>query len=343
MAFRFWRRIRLLPGVTLNLSKSTASLSFGPRGAKYTVSPRGNRATAGIPGTGLFYTVHDPGGDKRSPPPEPRADDPLDLGFFRRLFVAEPEEDFVDGLKAVRAGERDAALAHFDDDDAHADSVWMAAMLRLERQEFRAAAAGLEDALGRVGALGTLFSKYGIDPTVSLPVSDEITAHVGPRPRGTWLALAEVRQQLGETRGARAALEQALGDAPDDIVAIAALAELLLDADEVSKTAADRVVRLTAGVDNDTPVHAAALLYKARALRALGMDDAAVKTFTRAYRKRKDRPEELRRQIRYERALAYAAIGRRSRSRRELEGIYADDPDFEDVSERLGLADDDAG
>ena len=45
MPFRFWRRIRLAPGVTLNLSKSTASLSLGPRGAKYTISPRGNRAT----------------------------------------------------------------------------------------------------------------------------------------------------------------------------------------------------------------------------------------------------------------------------------------------------------
>jgi len=59
MAFRFWRRIRLAPGVTLNLSKSMASLSLGPRGAKYTISPHGNRMTAGLTGTGLFYTVHD--------------------------------------------------------------------------------------------------------------------------------------------------------------------------------------------------------------------------------------------------------------------------------------------
>ncbi|TVS19385.1 MAG: DUF4236 domain-containing protein, partial [Gammaproteobacteria bacterium] len=29
MSFRFWRRIRIAPGVTVNLSKSTASLSFG--------------------------------------------------------------------------------------------------------------------------------------------------------------------------------------------------------------------------------------------------------------------------------------------------------------------------
>ena len=66
MSFRFWRRVRLAPGVTLNLSKSTASLSFGPPGAKYTISPRGNRATAGIPGTGLFYTVKAPGGGPTS-------------------------------------------------------------------------------------------------------------------------------------------------------------------------------------------------------------------------------------------------------------------------------------
>ncbi|MDI7252965.1 MAG: DUF4236 domain-containing protein, partial [Actinomycetota bacterium] len=57
MAFRFWRRIRIAPGVTLNLSKSGGSLSFGPRGAKFTIGTRGKRATVGIPGTGLFYTT----------------------------------------------------------------------------------------------------------------------------------------------------------------------------------------------------------------------------------------------------------------------------------------------
>lgn len=56
MAFRFWRRIKIAPGVTLNLSKSGGALSFGPRGAKFTAGSRGRRATVGIPGTGLFYT-----------------------------------------------------------------------------------------------------------------------------------------------------------------------------------------------------------------------------------------------------------------------------------------------
>jgi len=56
MSFRFWRRIRIAPGVTLNLSKTGGSLSFGVRGAHFTVGPHGKRVTAGIPGTGLFYT-----------------------------------------------------------------------------------------------------------------------------------------------------------------------------------------------------------------------------------------------------------------------------------------------
>lgn len=116
MAFRFWRRIRLAPGVTLNLSKSAASLSFGPRGAKYTISPRGNRATAGIPGTGLFYTMRDPGArrgqERGASAPMVRARDRLTLGFFQRLITPAAERAFVDGLKALNEGDDSEALGH---------------------------------------------------------------------------------------------------------------------------------------------------------------------------------------------------------------------------------------
>ena len=55
-SFRFFRRVKLMPGVTMNLSKSGPSFSFGARGAHVTVGRRGVRRTVGIPGTGLFYT-----------------------------------------------------------------------------------------------------------------------------------------------------------------------------------------------------------------------------------------------------------------------------------------------
>ena len=48
MSFRFWLQARLGPGAAMNVSKSTTSLSRGPRSAIYTISPRGNRATAGL-------------------------------------------------------------------------------------------------------------------------------------------------------------------------------------------------------------------------------------------------------------------------------------------------------
>lgn len=54
--FRFYRRVKILPGVSVNLSTHGASLTMGVRGAHVTVSKRGVRKTIGIPGTGMFWT-----------------------------------------------------------------------------------------------------------------------------------------------------------------------------------------------------------------------------------------------------------------------------------------------
>jgi len=56
VGFRFYRRVRLFPGVSVNLSRSGPSLSVGVRGAHLTVGRRGVTRTVGIPGTGIFYT-----------------------------------------------------------------------------------------------------------------------------------------------------------------------------------------------------------------------------------------------------------------------------------------------
>jgi len=89
MGFRFFRRMKIAPGLTLNLSKSGPSLSFGQRGV---------RRTVGIPDTGLFYTTTG-GGSRRSRHGSGKevacaADEPavnpnerLTIGFFRRLVT----------------------------------------------------------------------------------------------------------------------------------------------------------------------------------------------------------------------------------------------------------------
>jgi hypothetical protein len=56
--FRFYRRLQIFPGLSVNLSKSGPSLTVGVRGAHLTMGPSGVRRTVGIPGTGIYYTSH---------------------------------------------------------------------------------------------------------------------------------------------------------------------------------------------------------------------------------------------------------------------------------------------
>jgi Protein of unknown function (DUF4236) len=68
--FRFRRSIGIFPGVRWNIGKKSTSVSFGPRGLKYTVGTRGSRTTVGIPGTGISYTqVHSSKPGSTTPPP----------------------------------------------------------------------------------------------------------------------------------------------------------------------------------------------------------------------------------------------------------------------------------
>lgn len=55
MAFRFQRRVRIAPGLRLNLSKSGVGLSVGQRGASLSIGKRGVQSHVGLPGTGLAY------------------------------------------------------------------------------------------------------------------------------------------------------------------------------------------------------------------------------------------------------------------------------------------------
>ncbi|HHI1104962.1 TPA: DUF4236 domain-containing protein [Klebsiella pneumoniae] len=57
MGFRFRKRIRIAPGLAINISKSGVSTSIGPKGATTNISGRGIKTTVGIPGSGLSYTI----------------------------------------------------------------------------------------------------------------------------------------------------------------------------------------------------------------------------------------------------------------------------------------------
>ncbi|MEJ5186024.1 MAG: DUF4236 domain-containing protein, partial [Candidatus Geothermincolales bacterium] len=92
MAFRIWKRVKLAPGVRLNVGKSGVSFSFGGRGLWLTLGGSGSRVTAGIPGTGIYWSKKVSTSRRRRPrevyagaPSGPAA--PLRPSLFRRLFL----------------------------------------------------------------------------------------------------------------------------------------------------------------------------------------------------------------------------------------------------------------
>ncbi len=300
----------------------------------------------GTPGTGIYYTttLDDSRSDRRQTASRPalavpavRPEDRLTLGFFKRLITPIEEETLVDGCRELVLGNREKALEYLRKAVHLADGAYLAGFLALEQNRLEDAAKYLAMAAEKHDQLGRSFSKYGISARLSLPITDEISAHVGTDLRGVLLGLVEVYQRQERWEDAMTCLERLLRLEPDDVVVKLSLAELLLQARPDDKNVCRKIVRLAEGIESETPVHTGLLLYKARALRGLGLLIAARETLTGALRRKKDRSEELLRALRYERALVYEALGKPGRARSELEKLYAEDPDYEDVAARLGL------
>jgi tetratricopeptide (TPR) repeat protein len=372
MGFRFFKRMNILPGVTLNLSKGGGSVSIGPQGAKLTFGTSGARATFGIPGTGLFYTTNfslkklgklfggssdaekrqlpDSIAQREGNPPTveaandakqstvaPSQQEQLTSDFFAPLTPADEEKSLTAGCQALVAGNEDAALAHFSQTAKLADGAFLAGCLFLKKRDVPEAIRYLTAAAQQEKELGQCLSRYGISATLNLEITEEVSAHVGPDLRGVLLALAEAYQAQKEYPEAIRCLQRLRLLEPGDVVVKLSLAELLMEAGNPTKETYLEVVHLTEDVKNQSAVHAALLLYKAKALRGLSLLGAAQDVLTSVLKKTKDRPTDLLSALRYERALVYEEQRETRKARMELEKLYAEAPDYEDVKKRLGL------
>ncbi len=342
MAFRFWRRFKIAPGIRLNLSKSGPSLSFGKRGAWFTVGPRGARATAGIPGTGMFWTKKiSMGGGNQSRAGSRRRDsddksipDQLTPGFFKRLMIPAGTESFIDGCRELVNGNLREALSHSRGADGHVDGAFLHGMLALKEDQPAEAILAFEMALESHQELGQLFKKFQLDLTLELPVTPEFSTYVGPDLRGVLIGLVEAYQMQGQLQKGIPILKRLNKESPEDLVVILSLAELLLES-KPDATTLDDLDRLCYLEVNDHPVEVAIHLMRARVLMEKGMPTAARVVATFALRKKKNRPVELLRALRVLRAGAYEGEGKRSQARKEWQKLHAQDPNQRDVAEAL--------
>ena len=364
MGFRFFKRVNILPGVTLNLSKSGGSVSAGPHGARVTLGPQGSRVTLGIPGTGLFYTTSFSLGKLKkiwgqwsgasetaetveaprpseTPPPVQKTKalvperEPLTPSFFDKLSPSSDQKALADGCQALAYGTDDAALDYLRQATHLADGAFLAGFLALKMGKVEEAIQYLTIAAGHEGELGHYLSHYGIAATMSLAITEEVSAHVGPDIHGVLLALAEAYQAQERSQDAIACLERLRRLQPNDVVVKLSLTELLTENGSANRETYQKIVQFTEGVENQSAVHTALLLYKAKALRGLGGLDAALEVLSEALKRKKDRPDELLHALRYERALVYEDLGQRRRARNELEKLSVEVPGYEDVAARL--------
>lgn len=342
MGLRFFKRLKIAPGLTLNLSKSGTSFSFGPRGMKYTVGPNGTRKTFGLPGTGLYYTTSSGWRKKQASPSQTAAaatPPSLDLGFLRNIFTPPAEKDLVAGLKQYLSGQVNDAYSTFRTNSGLVDSVFMFGFLALGREQPCEAEAAFLKCRGALGELGKAIHKYIQGFRLTLQVTEYIDAPIDVDERGLSLAMAEAYQKQGKFAEAIRDIAAIWNSDPTDAVACLSLCDLVVANPNATKADLDDILQMTSSVENDAPIHTNILYLRGAAMYRLQLADAAIQQLSAALRRTTDRPDAMLHQIRYLRGRLYEQQGQSARARKDYELVYADDPGFKDVGKRIEQSD----
>jgi tetratricopeptide (TPR) repeat protein len=338
MGFRFFKRIKLMPGVTMNLSKSAPSFSFGPRGMKYTVGASGTRTTLGIPGTGLYYTKLNSrkkkNQDQAPPPPQSLAE----AGFFRQLFSSPEEKSLLQGMRKFLEGNQAEAYQVLQQNANSVDSQFMCGFIALGQKKYEQAERHFRFCQQRLGELGQTIKKLGGDFEMLLEVTEFIEAPVLADQRGLTLAMVEAYQHQDKYQLALQTLTEIWNSNPSDKVILLSLTDLVANSLSCTNEELKEIAELTSDVENQEPIDANILYLRAYVLYRLGLKDAAIKLMGAVARKKKDRPRELLLCAKYMRGQMYEEIGETKKANKDYQEVYAEDPQFEDVAAKLCLS-----
>ena len=109
--------------------------------------------------------------------------------------------------------------------ETSADAYWLAGVIELRDENWLSAVNHFEDALNDEGSLGELCTRNNVAIEIAYPITPEVTAHIGPDPRSTRLALAEAYQGAGDLGAALQILKSMIQTYPSDLIIALSLAE----------------------------------------------------------------------------------------------------------------------
>jgi tetratricopeptide (TPR) repeat protein len=166
--------------------------------------------------------------------------------------------------------------------------------------------------------------------SLKVAITEHITADAPVSSIGAALILAEHYQaadRLSEAIGLIHQIQQV--DVGNPVVSLSLADLLFADGDY------DGVLDATSTAVNDSDLGVAMLHLRGAALYSQGHAEAGLEMFKQALAKTSGRDDELLKLVRYDRALAYEQSGQNAKAKADFERIYAVDPGFQDVRERL--------
>jgi len=335
MGFRIQKSIRLGKLLRLNISKSGIGISAGIPGLRIGTGPRGAYFSAGLPGTGLSY---------RQKISSNRKADSADLSTKTKAQVAPPEtpspgffaprheKELAKGLEDYEAGQEDGALEHFlaaAPDEPGAAILAATILAEREGSEYQAIEL-LEGVVQSDGEFPTpLMEKYLASTEIDINVTPNVNVSVSVDGLAATLLLVELYQSNRRVREAIALLEE-VAELANEPVLILSLCELY-----ASREIWDGIIDRARQVEPVDDVTLEIVIYYGRTMQEKGLHEAAISVFSKALRKKKDRNPQLLREAAYWRAISYQEQGKRSQAQKEFELLYAEDPNFRDVAQRL--------
>ena len=337
MGLRIQKRINLGKFLRLNISKSGIGVSAGVPGLRVGVGPQGPYFSIGLPGSGISYRskISSRGREARATPrAEAQAMPPAEIpspGFF----ASRHEKELVKGLNDYQAGQVETALEHFlaAAPDEPGAAILAASILAKQDSANYQAVELLEGVVQSDGEFPTpLMEKYVGNMEVEIEITPNVTVFVSINGLAATLLLVELYQAQRRVREAIALLEEVEELAHEPVVTLS-LCELY-----ASRELWDSIIERAQGIEPEDDVTLEIAIYYGLAMLEKGLSEAAASVFTKAVRRKKDRNPDLLREAAYWRAIIYEEQGKRSQANKEFQRIFAEDPNFRDVAERLADA-----
>lgn len=330
MRFRFWRRIKILPGLRMNVNKSGVSVSGGVEGAQYTTGTKGSRTTFGIPGTGAFWT-------HRSSQRRAKAN-----GAGEQYTVSKKAAKGLDIVASLMIkGEQERAIKKAQKWLWVPDVAFLGGFTALQVDRFEEAesmfVAGLQSA-----SSGFISPYLGLSTAPSIELSSGGSFNIEPSEEGLFIGLSIAMNKLGRPLDARVTLQLAVDNEVSDGLDGAGLKLVLLDQimdmDGDSDERAKKILDLTPWVGADSAESGLLLFSRSKALKRLGLYFEAKATLSEIIKKKARMTDTVLIGAHYERGIIQDIMGHKKQSQADFQWVYSRDSRYENVAEKIERA-----